>query len=272
VDIFIYFAYIAVFIVGLLVGSFLNVCIYRVPRRKSIVSPPSACPNCGSKIKPWHNIPVLSYILLGGRCAYCGAGISVRYPLIELLNALLYVATLYRFGVRPSDPYIGILPMEQSFLIMALISAFIVVTFIDLEHQIIPDGITLPGIVLGLILGPLVLRNPAIPWHTGFVNSLLGMVVGGGAFYIIAVLSRGGMGGGDIKLIAMIGAFLGWEAVLLTIFVGSLFGAVVGIWLMVFKGMKRKTPIPFGPFLVAGAMAAIFCGPAFLSWYGRLPY
>jgi leader peptidase (prepilin peptidase) / N-methyltransferase len=260
-EFFTYFAYIDVFIVGLVIGSFLNVCIYRVPRKRSIVTPPSACPNCGNKIKPWHNIPVLSYILLGGRCASCGAGISVRYPVIELLNGLLYVFTLYRYGLRPG-----------SFLIMALISSFIVVTFIDLEHQIIPDGITLPGIVIGLILGPLVLRNPATPWHTGFINSLVGMVVGGGAFYIIAVLSRGGMGGGDIKLIAMIGAFLGWKAVLLTIFVGSLLGAVVGIWLMVFKGMKRKTPIPFGPFLVAGAMAAIFCGPAFFHWYGRLPF
>ncbi|MGC2424564.1 MAG: prepilin peptidase [Nitrospirota bacterium] len=258
-EIFVYLEYIEVFLIGLVVGSFLNVCIYRVPRRRSIVSPPSACPNCGSKIKPWHNIPVLSYILLRGRCAHCGAGISPRYPLIELLNALFYVAALHRFGFRPA-----------SFLIMALISAFIVVTFIDLEHQIIPDGITLPGIVLGLILGPLVLRNPAVPWHIGFINSLLGMVVGGGIFYLIAVLSRGGMGGGDIKLIAMIGAFLGWKGVLLTIFVGSLLGAVVGIWLMVFKGMKRKTPIPFGPFLVAGAMAAIFCGSAFLHWYGRL--
>ncbi len=260
-ELFIYFVYIEVFLLGLVVGSFLNVCIYRIPKGKSIVSPPSACPNCGNKIKPWHNIPVLSYMLLRGRCAYCGAGISPRYPLIELLNALLYVAALYRFGLHPA-----------SFLIMVLMSAFIVVTFIDLDHQIIPDGITLPGIVLGLILGPLVLRNPAIPWHTGFINSLIGMVVGGGIFYIIAVVSRGGMGGGDIKLIAMIGAFLGWKAVLLTIFVGSLLGAVVGIGLMVFKGMKRKTPIPFGPFLVAGAMVAIFCGPAFLNWYGKLAY
>ena len=260
-ELFIYFVYIEVFVLGLVVGSFLNVCIYRIPQGKSIVSPPSACPNCGNKIKPWHNIPVLSYMLLRGRCAYCGAGISPRYPLIELLNALFYVAALYRFGLHPA-----------SFLIMVLISAFIVVTFIDLDHQIIPDGITLPGIVLGLILGPLVLRNPAIPWHTGFINSLIGMVVGGGIFYIIAVVSRGGMGGGDIKLIAMIGAFLGWKPVLLTIFVGSLFGAVVGIWLMVFKGMKRKTPIPFGPFLVAGALAAIFCGPTFLNWYGKLAY
>ncbi len=266
-EFFTYFVYFDVFIVGLVIGSFLNVCIYRIPKGKSIVSPPSACPACGSKIKPWHNIPVLSYILLRGRCAYCGAGISPRYPLIELLNALLYVAVLYRFGLHPA-----------SFLIMVLISAFIVVTFIDLDHQIIPDGITLPGIVLGLILGPLVLRNPAIPWHTGFINSLLGVVVGGGFLWITfhlyyALTKREGMGGGDVKLMAMIGAFLGWKAVLLTIFLGSLLGSVVGLGLVIFKGMNmRKTPIPFGPFLVAGAMAAIFCGSTFLNWYGNLAF
>ncbi len=248
------FIYVEFFLYGLVVGSFLNVCIYRIPRKKSVVSPPSACPSCGIKIKPWHNIPLVSYVMLRGRCAYCGAGISPRYPLIEFLNAIFYIAALNRFGPSPA----GILAM-------VLISALIVVTFIDLEHQIIPDRITLPGIVLGLVLGPLVFK-------TGFINSLIGMALGGGTFYLIAVASRGGMGGGDIKLIAMIGAFLGWKAVLLTIFVGSFLGAIVGIWLMIFKGMKRKTPIPFGPFLVVGAMSAIFYGSVFFQWYGRLTF
>ncbi len=253
------FIYVEFFLYGLVVGSFLNVCIYRIPRKKSIVSPPSACPSCGTKIKPWHNIPVISYVMLRGRCAYCSAAISARYPLIEFLNAVLYIAALKRFGPSPA----GI-------LVMALISTFIVVTFIDLEHQIIPDSITLPGIALGLVLGPLVFKVPYTPWHIAFFNSFIGMALGGGAFYLIAVVSRGGMGGGDIKLIAMIGAFLGWRAVLLTIFVGSFLGAIVGIWLMVFKGMKRKTPIPFGPFLVAGAMSAIFYGSTFFRWYGHI--
>jgi len=248
------FPYATVFAFGLLIGSFLNVCIYRIPKGKSIVSPPSCCPGCNSQIKPIHNIPVLSYLMLRGRCAYCGTKISAIYPAIELLNAVAYVMVAIRFGFD-----------GKSVLIMALMSVFIVVTFIDLEHRIIPDGITLPGIVLGLLLGPLVLK-------IGFVDSLLGVIVGGGLFFLIAVASRGGMGGGDIKLIAMIGGFIGWKGVLLTIFLGSAFGSAVGIGLMIFKGMHRKTPIPFGPFLVAGAVAAIFWGGGILNWYGSLHY
>jgi len=246
--------YAVLFVFGLLIGSFLNVCIYRIPKGKSIVSPPSSCPKCNSQIKPIHNIPVLSYILLRGRCNFCGAKISPIYPAIELLNAVAYVMVAAKFGFN-----------GQSALIMALMSVFIVVTFIDLEHKIIPDGITLPGIALGLLLGPLVLK-------ISFVNSLLGVIVGGGLFFLIAVFSRGGMGGGDIKLIAMMGGFIGWKGVLLTIFLGSVFGASVGIGLMAIKGMHRKTPIPFGPFLVAGAVVAIFWGGSFLEWYGGLHY
>lgn len=246
--------YVAVFAFGLVIGSFLNVCIYRIPKGKSIVNPPSSCPGCNSQIKPIHNIPVLSYIMLGGRCDFCGAKISLIYPAIELLNAFAYVMVAARFGFN-----------GQSALIMGLMSVFIVVTFIDLEHKIIPDGITLPGIVLGLLLGPLVFK-------ISFIDSLLGVIIGGGLFFLIAVVSRGGMGGGDIKLIAMMGGFFGWKAVLLTIFLGSAFGAAVGVALMVFKGMHRKTPIPFGPFLVAGAVAAIFWGGGLLEWYGGLHF
>ncbi|HLB25247.1 MAG TPA: A24 family peptidase [Nitrospirota bacterium] len=248
------FAYPAVFLFGLLIGSFLNVCIYRLPRDRSIVSPPSSCPACGAGIKPYHNVPVISYLWLRGRCASCGARISARYPAIELLNALAYVAALYRFG-----------PGAGAFVVMAVLSAFIVVTFIDLEHQIIPDEITLPGIALGLVLGPVVFK-------TGIINSVLGVLAGGGLFYLIAVVSKGGMGGGDIKLMAMIGAFFGWKPALVTIFFGSLLGAVVGIGLMLFRGMHRKTPIPFGPFLVAGAVITIFRGGELLEWYGGLRF
>lgn len=235
---------------GLVVGSFLNVCIYRIPLEKSIAFPPSACPVCGSRIKPWHNIPVVSYVLLGGRCASCGVGISPLYPAVELLNALLYVAALHRFG-----------PSARGLAVMALLSAFIVVTFIDIKHRIIPDGITLPGIILGLALGPLVFK-------TGLLNTLLGALVGGGLFYAIAVISKGGMGGGDIKLITMLGAFFGVKQVLLIILVGSTLGALAGGGLMLFQGMHRKTPIPFGPFLVAGAVVALFFGGEILAWYG----
>ncbi len=246
--------YAFVFAFGLIIGSFLNVCIYRLPKGKSIVNPPSCCPACNSQIRPHHNIPVVSYIFLRGRCAYCGTKISPIYPAIELLNAFAYVIVAWRFGLN-----------AKSVLIMALMSVFIVVTFIDFEHKIIPDGITLPGIVLGLLLGPLVLK-------LSFTDSLLGVLVGGVLFFLIAVISRGGMGGGDIKFIAMMGGFLGWKGVLLTIFFGSTLGAAVGIGLMLFKGMHRKTPIPFGPFLVAGAVIAIFLGGDFLKWYGGLHY
>jgi len=248
------FLYASVFAFGLVIGSFLNVCIYRIPKGKSIVNPPSTCPACNSQIKPIHNIPVLSYILLRGRCAYCGTKISPIYPSIELLNAIAYVLVAARFGFN-----------VKSALIMGLMSVFVVVTFIDLEHKIIPDGITLPGIAIGLLLGPLVLK-------ISFIDSLLGVIVGGGLFFLVAVVSRGGMGGGDIKLIAMMGGFIGWKAVLLTIFLGSAFGAAVGIALMALKGMHRKTPIPFGPFLVAGAVAAIFWGGGLLEWYGGLHF
>jgi len=239
---------------GLLIGSFLNVCIYRIPLGKSIVYPPSSCTDCGSKIRPWQNIPVISYVFLKGRCASCGVSISPIYPAVEMLNALLYLAALYAFG-----------PTARGALVMALMSVFIVITFIDLKHQIIPDGISLPGIVLGLVLGPLV-------FETGILNSILGALLGGGLFLLIAVVSRGGMGGGDIKLITMLGGFLGWKLILVTIFLGSVLGAVVGIALMVFRGMKRKTPIPFGPFLVVGAAITIFFGADLLNWYGGFSY
>ncbi|HEY3347798.1 MAG TPA: prepilin peptidase [Nitrospirota bacterium] len=241
--------YLVVFMFGLVVGSFLNVCIYRLPLGKSIVSPPSACPACGTQIKPYHNIPVFSYLFLGGKCAYCGEPISVRYPAIELLNALGYTAAVYRFGADP-----------KAFLVMLLFSVFVVITFIDLKYQIIPDYITLPGIVFGLAFGPLF-------FNTGFINSLVGAVAGGGLFFLIAVVSRGGMGGGDIKFIAMVGAFLGWRPVLMTIFFGSLLGALVGAGLLISKKAGRKTPIPFGPFLVAGALISIFFGENILDFY-----
>ena len=237
---------------GLIMGSFLNVCIYRLPIGKSIAYPPSSCPACGAPIKPWHNIPVISWVMLGGRCASCRARISPVYPAVELLNALCYMAALYRFG-----------PTAKAAVVMALLSAFIVITFIDIKHRIIPDSITLPGIVLCLVLGPLVFK-------TGITNSLIGAFAGGGLFLVIAAVSRGGMGGGDIKLITMIGALVGWKMMLMTVFFGSLTGSVLGVALMVFRGAHRKTPIPFGPFLVLGAVVSVFFGQEILGWYGGL--
>lgn len=254
-------------IFGLVIGSFLNVCIYRLPRGKSIVSPPSACPRCSTPLRPWENIPVVSYLFLRGRCRGCGEPISLRYPLVELLNGALYVLVVYTFGTGWHLP-----------LLFAFVSALVVITFIDLDFQIIPDVITLPGIVIGLAAASLVLPDPfalgsVTPQDAqivGITNAAIGFLLGGGLFYLIAVLSRGGMGGGDIKMMAMVGAFMGWKAVLLTTFLGSLAGSLIGVFLILFKGKGRKTRIPFGPFLALGAVITLFLGEPLLRWYFTL--
>ena len=249
--------YIIIFVLGAVIGSFLNVCIYRVPRNLSIISPASRCPSCNMPIKPYDNIPFLSYILLGGKCRVCKAGISFRYPLVELLNAVLFVFVVWRFGFAWHTVIYGI-----------LCSALVVITFIDLDFQIIPDAITLPGILIGIVAGSLIMPDPFIRNSLlGFKASVIGLLAGGGLFYAIAVLSRGGMGGGDIKMMAMVGALMGWKSVLLTIFLGSLTGAVFGIFLMISKGKGRKTKIPFGPFLALGTVITLFYGQEIFSWY-----
>lgn len=249
--------YIIFFIFGSAIGSFLNVCIYRLPRNLSIISPSSRCPSCNIPIKPYDNIPILSYIFLGGRCRVCKAGISFRYPLVESLNALFYVLVLWRFGFGlPTIVY------------CIFCSALIVITFIDLDFQIIPDRITLPGILIGLITGSFLMPDPFMRYSLlGIKASIIGFLAGGGLFYAIAFLSRGGMGGGDIKMMAMVGSLMGWKSVLLTTFLGSLSGAVLGIFLMIAKGKGRKTKIPFGPFLALGTLITLFYGQEILYWY-----
>jgi leader peptidase (prepilin peptidase)/N-methyltransferase len=249
--------YSTVFLLGAVIGSFLNVCIYRMPRGMSIVSPASRCPNCNSAIMPYDNVPIFSYVFLGGKCRMCKARISLRYPLVEFLNAVLYVSVFWKYGAE-----------WNTLVYFVFCSALIVITFIDLDFQIIPDRITLPGIPLGLLAGCFVMPDPfARASLLGFKASLIGFLVGGGLFYSIAVLSRGGMGGGDIKMMAMVGALSGWKSVLLTTFVGSLTGAAVGIFLMVFKGRGRKTKIPFGPFLALGSLTTLFFGQEIFNWY-----
>jgi leader peptidase (prepilin peptidase)/N-methyltransferase len=249
--------YLIVAVFGLIIGSFLNVCIYRIPRNMSIIMPSSRCPACNKPIKAWDNIPVISYILLGGKCGYCKKKISLKYPLVEALNAFLYVALLWRYG-----------PEWYFFLYGALISALIVITFIDLDFQIIPDRITLVGIPVGFLAGSLFLPDPfARASVLGVKASIIGFLAGGGFFYIVAVLSKGGMGGGDIKLMAMVGALMGWKSVFLTTFLGSLVGSVVGIFLIIFKGKGRKAKIPFGPFLAFGTLITLFFGQEIMTWY-----
>ncbi len=230
-------------------GSFANVCIHRLPQRQSLVFPRSHCPTCQEMLRPWHNVPLLSYLALRGRCAFCQSVISWRYPLVELLCGLLYVFLYQQFGFS-----------VQGMIFALLATCLLIVSFIDLAHKIIPDVITLPGIVAGLFASLLL-----TPVSLG--SAVLGVCLGGGLFFLVAVVSRGGMGGGDIKLIAMIGAFLGWQAVLVTIFLSSLSGAVAGLGLMVLKKKGRKDPLPFGPFLALGALLAMFWGPEIVLRY-----
>lgn len=242
---------------GALIGSFLNVCIYRLPRGESIAWPGSHCPACGASIAWYDNVPVISYLRLLGRCANCRVPISLRYPLVEAANAGGYVLILAAFGMTWTAVLYGI-----------LFSALLVVTGTDLTHKIIPNVVTVPGIVLGLFGASTVLP-------VGPVNALLGVLVGGGILWTLAwaspyLFGKEGMGGGDIKLLAMIGAFLGWKPALLTIMIGSLAGSVIGISLIAFRFMKRDEYIPFGPFLVFGALVAMFFAQPLVDWYQRL--
>jgi leader peptidase (prepilin peptidase)/N-methyltransferase len=236
-------------LLGAVVGSFLNVVIWRLPRGESIVSPGSRCPSCGAAIRWYDNVPVLGWLLLMGRCRACRAPISAEYPLVEAANGALWGLLAWRFGFGPALP-----------VYLLLVSALLALAVIDLHHQILPDRITLPGIVVGLAASATLLPLGAVP-------ALIGAALGGGLFLTIAVLSRGGMGGGDIKLMAMIGAFLGWQAVLLTTLLASLVGGVVGLVLMLAFGKGRKHAVPFGPFLTAAALVCLLWGDGMIAWY-----
>ncbi len=241
-------------IFGALVGSFLNVCIFRLPKEESIIIPGSHCPHCHHPIKFYDNIPLISYLVLGGRCRYCKKSISVQYPLVEGITAISSLCLFLRYG------------LSWSYLFyFYFVAALIVITVIDLYHQIIPDVISIPGIGVGL-LGALILP------HITFFNSLMGTLLGGGSLFVIATLyqwlfKREGMGGGDVKLLAMMGAFLGWDAVLLTILLSSLIGSMSGILIMALKGKDFKYAIPFGPFLSLGAVIALFYKNEIIFWY-----
>ncbi len=242
------------FLFGAMVGSFLNVCIHRLPKEESIVAPRSRCPACQSPIRPWDNIPLLSFVLLRGRCRACGHAISWRYPLVEALTALLFVLTVARFGVT----------LRSAFL-LTFLCGLVVVSFIDLDHQIIPNAITLPGIPLGLI-GGLLVREPPL------LDRLIGTLAGAGFLYLMlfyggVLYGQEAMGEGDLNLIALVGAFLGWKAVVVTILVACLVGSVLGLGLMALKRLGRRQHIPFGPFLSLGAVVGLLWGDRLVSWY-----
>jgi leader peptidase (prepilin peptidase) / N-methyltransferase len=256
------FIYITTFIFGSVIGSFLNVCIYRMPRNLSLVFPSSRCPDCGIPIKPYDNIPILSYLFLGGKCRVCKSGISFRYPLVELLNAAFYVMVIRRFGLGWDTVFYFI-----------FCSVFIVITFIDLDFQIIPDRITLPGIPLGLLAGSFLLPDPFMRYELlGIKSSFIGAAAGFGLYALIAtagyrIFKKEAMGGGDIKMMAMVGGVLGWKGVILTTFLGSLTGSIIGILSLLIRGREKGSLIPFGPFLALGSLITLFYGQEILTWY-----
>jgi len=245
---------ILIFILGLIVGSFSNVCIYRIPRNESIIYPISHCPKCRSNISPKDNIPLLSYILLKGRCRNCKSKISIQYPMVELITGLIYLIIYLTYGLS-----------IQSLIYIILSSALTIIAFIDLNEQIVPDVISLPGIVIGFIISFLV---PYI----SFINSALGVVVGGGIILITGlagsvIFKKEAMGGGDVKLAAMIGAFLGWRYIVISLFLGFFLGALAGIILIITKIKSREDVVPFGPFIVLGSFITLLWGEKIITWY-----
>ena len=239
---------------GAVLGSFANVIIYRVPRGESIVAPGSRCPHCRVPIRAWDNIPLVSFLLLRGRCRRCRARIALRYPLVEGLMAVLAAAAWSAF--LPVPPSTASLSRFLSALILLFL--LLVITFIDLDHQLILNRITYPGVVIGLALA-------AAQGHV--VPAALSAVGAAGLIASIVVLSRGGMGGGDIKLAGLMGAFLCWPGVAVALFAGFLAGGMVGIVLLALRLRGRKDAIPFGPALAVGGVVALFWGEAIARWY-----
>jgi leader peptidase (prepilin peptidase)/N-methyltransferase len=243
-----------VFILGTILGSFLNVVIYRLPRRLSVVRPASRCPHCQTPIRPYDNIPLLSFLILRGRCRTCRAPISWRYPVVEAAAGLLLAGLWVHFA--PSAMWVPF--VADAVFALMLIAVF----FIDLDYQIVPNAITYSGLALGLLL--------AIP-QGRVVPSVLSALGASAFFLLIAILSRGGMGGGDIKLAAMMGAFLSWPAVAVALLLAFTGGAGAGLVLMGLRKRTRKDPIPFGPSLALGGVIALFAADGILRWYLNTP-
>ncbi len=245
-------------IVGAVVGSFLNVCIYRLPLRKSLMWPGSHCPHCQAPVKPYDNIPIAAYLLLRGRCRGCRAPISVQYPIVELVTGIVFLGAFLVFD-------------SPALLVQRLLfaCAMIVLCVIDLEHRILPDVITLPGIVLGFLF--------SLFLPPGWVDSLLGIVLGGGSLWLMGevyfrIRHEEGMGFGDVKMLAMIGAFLGWKLMLLTLVLSSFIGSIVGLAMIALNRGDMKYALPFGTFLAIGAIVAATAGDRIVAWYAAFYY
>ena len=240
-------------LVGLAVGSFLNVVVHRLPRGESVVSPGSRCPSCGTPIRWFQNLPLVSWLALRGRCASCGAGISWQYPFVEAATAAIWAGNVAALGLTPEAAR-GI----------AFLTLLLAIAVTDARHYVIPDELSLGGAILGVALAGLP-GPPSVP------ESVIGGVAGGGALWLVAILGtwafrKEAMGGGDIKMMAMVGAFVGWQGVLLTIFLGALAGTLIFLPLHL---LGRKKLVPFGVFLSVGAAITYLVGPAILDWYRR---
>jgi len=246
------------FLLGLIVGSFANVCIFRLPRRESVVTPRSRCPSCGRRIEARDNLPVLSWLALRGRCRSCRAPISPRYPAVEAANGLLWLGLAVFRGPQP-----------RTFVEMALVTALLVLSLIDLEHQILPDAITLPGVAAGLAASFL----PGSP-----VRPLAALFAAAGGWLAFAAVAKAyrrvrgieGLGQGDWKLAAMLGAFLGWQPMFLTVLIAAFAGTLVGLGAVALRGRDLRHALPFGTFLGAAGIAVVFFGDPILSWYQGL--
>ena len=250
------FGIIAAAMFGALIGSFLNVCIYRLPRHKSVVWPASACPACGRELSWFENVPVVSYAWLLGRCRTCGAAISSRYPIVEALTAGMFALAWWHYGP-------GLLVVSRLVFGCALIVLFA----IDLEHYLLPNAITLPGIVVGFAF--------SLFTEPGWFASLVGIVVGGGVLFVVAeayyrLRHEEGLGMGDVKMLAMIGAFIGWKLTLVTLMMASFSGSLIGLAMIATRRGGMKYALPFGTFLALGAGVAATVGRNLLDWYFRL--
>lgn len=248
--------YLLAALLGAILGSFANVCIVRLPRGESIVTPRSRCPMCGHRISWWENIPLLSFALLGGRCRGCRGRIPWRYPLVEGLSTALALLAWWFFRH----------PLPFLLYFCLLVIPLVIVAFIDLGHRIIPDGISIPGIPVGIAVHTLLAPRGM---HLGAaLDSILGAAAGGGALFLVAMAyeklkKQEGLGGGDVKLIAMLGAFFGWKAAIFILLVSSVMGSIVGVFLMLVLRKDMKYAIPFGPFLAAAGLVQLFVGSLF---------
>ncbi|MDP6582173.1 MAG: A24 family peptidase [Vicinamibacterales bacterium] len=238
---------------GLAIGSFLNVCIYRLPRGESVVSPSSRCPSCGRGLRWFENVPVVGYVLLGGRCRTCRAAVSPMYPVVEGATAVVF---LLQYGQLGWQPLLGVR--------LLFAAAMIVLFVIDLQHRILPNVITLPGVVVGVAA--------SFFFDPGWRASLIGVAAGGGVLWAVAeayfrLRGEEGMGMGDVKMLAMIGAFLGWQPMLVTLMIASLSGSLVGVGMMLAQRGGMKYALPLGSFLAAGALIATHVGQPLVEWY-----